>query len=110
VTLGVYYLYGYGLEDTDQARHGHFVSFRSSFTNVRLSNQLYLRFNPQLYYLKQDARDGFFVASSLALAKTDFPFSIATTMNKAIKTDLVVKDFDWNVSVIYSFHEEYVRK
>lgn len=106
VSIGMYYLYAHGLEEKNQTRITHFLSFRTNFTNIKLSNQIYLKFNPQVFYLKTDASDGFFVASSLGLAKGVFPISISTTMNKAIQTDIAVKDFDWNVSLIYSFNKD----
>jgi hypothetical protein len=34
--------------------------FRTNFTNIRLSEQFFMRFNPQIYYLKMDKDDGFY--------------------------------------------------
>jgi hypothetical protein len=44
------------------------------------------------------------------MAKRNSPFSISSMMNKAIKTDIAGKDFNWNISLAYSFGKSYVRQ
>jgi hypothetical protein len=109
VSISMFYLYALGLQK-NQTRHTNFLSLRSNITNIKISNQLYMRFNPQVYYLQMDNNDGFYFASSLALAKRNFPLSIASTMNKAISSDIIAKDFDWNISLIYSFNGRFIRQ
>jgi hypothetical protein len=109
ISVGMFYLYGHSLE-SDAAQNNLFISFRTSFSNIKISNQYFLRFNPQIFYLKSDKNDGFYTSANLTMAKRNFPFSISSMMNKAIKTDIKGKDFDWNVSLVYSFGKKYVRK
>ncbi|MFN7115380.1 MAG: hypothetical protein ACK4TA_01195 [Saprospiraceae bacterium] len=109
ISLGLYYLYSVGLEK-ELTKDNHFVSLQTSFNNIPLTKQYYLRFNPQLYYLKLDQRDGFYVAGGLTLARQNCPFSLAALTNKAIDSNIAAKDFDWNISLVYSFNHHFVRQ
>jgi hypothetical protein len=104
VSLGVFYLYAYGFGDA--IRHTNFVSLRANFANIPLSKSLYMRVSPQLLYLKLDAKDGLYFTSSLTLAKRNFPLSISSLINKPIKTSIAGKDFDWNVSLVYTVDKQ----
>lgn len=107
LSVGVYYLYSHGLEK-EITKHTHFLALRSNLSGIKLSDQLFMRFNPQIYYLKADEKDGFYVTATLSLAKRNFPISISSILNKTIKSEVPAsKDFIWNVSLIYSFHKIY---
>jgi hypothetical protein len=105
ISLGVFYLYAYGFGDA--TRHTNFVSLRANFSNIPLSKSLYLRFNPQLLYLRLDTKDGYYFASNLTLAKRNFPLSISSIINKPLSTRIAGKDFDWNVSLVYTFDKQF---
>jgi hypothetical protein len=108
ISIGMYYLYGRGLE-ANSFRNGHFITLNSNFSNVRLSNQLYMQFTPQVFYLKLDEQDGFYVTSTVTLSKRNFPFSLQSIINKTIKSNIAgSKDLVWNATLIYSFNKEYV--
>ncbi|MBF9252938.1 hypothetical protein I2I11_06520 [Pontibacter sp. 172403-2] len=110
ISLGLYYLYSRGIEK-DVVRNTHFLSLRSSFANIRLSEQYFMRFTPQVYYLKADMQHGFYVNPTLVLAKRNFPFSVSSTFNKTIKTSIPAsRNALWNVSLIYSFNKEYIQR
>ncbi len=110
ISIGIYYLYGYGIEK-DAIKNGHYLALRSNFTNIKLTKQFFLRFNPQFYYLKMDENDGFYLSSTLTLARRNFPLSISSLINKTIQTEIPAgKNFVWNVSLTYSFNKEYVEK
>lgn len=102
MNLGPYYIYARGLEN-DIARNSNFISFRTNFSNIRLTDKYSLRLMAQVYYLKIDARDGFYVNSTLSLNRQNFPFSVSTTLNKTIQSDIPGGDFLWNISLTYSF-------
>jgi hypothetical protein len=109
-SIGVYYFYGYGL-DKDVIRNTHMFSLRSSFSNIKISKQLYMRFNPQVYYLRMADKDGVYFSSSLTIAKRNFPLSVSALINKTIQTEISAgKSFLWNVSLAYSFNKDYVEK
>jgi hypothetical protein len=110
VSVGMYYLYSRGF-DPNVPNNTHFLTLNSSFADIKLTNQFFMRVSPQLYYLKQDAQDGFYVTSVFSLAKRNSPFSLSAIVNKTIQTDIAAsKDFVWSANLIYSFHKEYVRK
>ena len=110
ISIGLYYMYGHGIEK-DAIRNTHFLALRSNFSNIKLTKQFFLRFNPQIYYLKMDKKDGFYFSSTLTLARINFPLSISSLINKNIQTEIPAdKDFVWNVSLIYSFNKEYIER
>jgi hypothetical protein len=109
-SIGIYYFYGYGF-GRDVIRNTNMFSMRTNFSNIRLSKQVYIRFNPQVYYLKMADKDGVYFSSSLTLARRNFPITVSTLINKTIQTEIAEgKNFLWNVSLSYSFNKEYVEK
>jgi hypothetical protein len=110
ISIGIYYLYGYSFEK-DAIRNVHYLTLNAGFSYIRLPYQFYVKFTPQVYYLKMDEQDGFYVSSVLTLANRKFPLSVSTLMNKIIQTDITAsQNFVWNVSLIYTFKKEYVEK
>lgn len=108
VGIGLYHIYSHGIEK-ELIRHSNFISMRSSFSNIKLTNQFYLRFNPQVYYLRLDENGGFYFNSTLTLARRGFPLSISSQINKTIQSDLSIgEDFLWNVTLVYSFNKRFV--
>lgn len=109
ISIGIYYIFGLGLEKVDQTRHTHFISLRSSFNQIRLTEQFYLKWNPQVYYLNMDGKDGVYVAQSLSLAHKKLPVSVSTMMNKTLQSEVPTRDFDWNISLVYSSRNQLVK-
>jgi hypothetical protein len=102
VGVGAYYLYSRGL-DPDVAKNTHFLAVRSTLSNVPRSDGYFVRFVPQAYYLKQDAKDGFYGNAVLTLGKRDLPLFIGAQVNRPIQTSILEGDeFIWNVSLSYS--------
>lgn len=110
VSLSLHYLYSRGLE-RDITKNTHFISLRSSFPNISITDQYFLRFNPQIYYLIMDERDGFYVNSTISLVRRDFPIYLSSQINTPLTTDIPSDTrVLWNISMIYNFGREYVRK
>lgn len=107
-SIGMYLLRGHGF-DKGGVQDSYYAGVRAAITNVNLTKQLFLKFTPQVYYLKTDDHDGAYMTNTLTLAMRNFPISISNIVNKAIQTDIPGKDFNWNVSVVYSFDKNYVR-
>ena len=104
ISVGIYYLYSHGL-DAGTIGNTHFLTFNTNFANIRLSNQFFMRINPQVYYLKLDAQDGFYFTSSFTVAKKNFPLFISAIINKEINSNITgSKNFLWNATLTYSFH------
>ena len=68
VSVGLYYLYGRGL-DQGTIKNGHFLTINANFSHIKLGNKFFARFIPQIYYLNQDGKDGFYYTTSLTLVK-----------------------------------------
>ena len=109
VSIGLYLLRGHGF-DKGGVQDSYFAGFRSTITNINITKQLFLKFNPQVYYLKTDDKDGVYFTNTLTLAMRNFPLSISNIVNKAIQSEIPAKDFDWNVSLVYSFDKNYIRR
>ena len=109
VSVGLYYLYSRGL-DYGTTRNGHFLTINANFSHIKLGEQFFARFIPQIYYLNQDEKDGFYYTTSLTLVKRNFPVSFQSMTNKIIHTNIPgSEDFLLNFSLIYSFSKNYVQ-
>jgi len=109
ITIGSYYLYSHGIESS-AIQNTHFLTLNSSFSNIKLSKELAMRVSPQVYYLKMDSKDGFFVSSTLTLSKKNSPISISALINKVIRTDIATKNFVWNATIGYSFNNKFTKQ
>ncbi|HZK95365.1 MAG TPA: hypothetical protein VFC67_14250 [Prolixibacteraceae bacterium] len=110
ISIGMYYLYSRGI-DHGTTRNTHFLTLNTSFSDIRLSKQFYMKFTPQVYYLKMDQLDGVYFTSALTLANRKIPLSISSVINKIIQTNITAsQNFVWNVSLIYAFNKKYVER
>ena len=109
ISMGIYYLYSHGL-DAGTIGNTNFITFNTNFSNIKITDQFFIGFNPQFYYLKLDAQDGFYFTSTLTAAKKNFPLSVSSTINKIINTNITgSKNFVWNVSLVYAFNKKYLK-
>lgn len=107
--VGMYYLKGFGLQN-DAIKSSHFLTFNTTFSNIKLGGGTSLQFTPQVYYLKLDQEDGIFYTHTMSLSKKNVPFLLQSTINKNIKTNITGGDrFQWNVTLFYSFNRKYGR-
>jgi hypothetical protein len=107
ISVGMYYLFSHGV-DEGTINNTHFVTFNTNFSKIKLSESYSMSFVPQIYYLKMDSKNGYYFTSSLSFANKNCPFSIATVINKAVKTDIGGKDFNWNISLNYHLNKKIV--
>lgn len=102
LSIGAYYLYSHGL-DRQAFQNTHFVGARANLTNVPISDQVFIQFAPQLYYLWMDREDGVYVSSTLTLGSRRLPLAVSTLINSPIQSSIEGgQDFLWNVSLTYS--------
>jgi len=110
ISIGAYYMYVYGVEK-DAIKNTHYLALRTAFSNIKLSKQFFMGFNPSVYFLKMDENHGFYSNATLTFAKRDCPLTFSTLINKTIHTGIPVgKDFLWNVSLTYSFNGIYLKQ
>lgn len=109
ISIGPYYMYIHGFEK-NTTLNTHLVALRSNFSNIKLSDQFFIRFNPQVYFLKMDEYDGFYLNATITLARRNFPLSVSSLINKTIQTEIPVgEDFFWNLSLIYTFNNRFTK-
>ena len=105
--FGMYYLNGHGLQD-DGPKNTHFVTFNTSFTGLPLGGDYVFNFNPNIYYLKVDKEDGFYLSGAAGIVNKKSPISLMGSYNKEIHTNITgSKYFDWNISLTYRINNRY---
>lgn len=109
VSVGMYLLQGHGFQN-DAVQNSNFIGARANFSDLKLTERIFMRITPQLYYLRTDDLDGFYATYTLHIEMKEFPLSISNIVNKAIHSEIPAKDFDWNVSLVYTLEKDYVRK
>lgn len=107
-SISLFCLYAKGVSD-DATNHTALVSLRSVST-IPLGKNLSFRINSQLFYLKLDAKDGYYFASNFTFLSKKTPFYLSSTINKPLKTDIAGKSFDWNISLGYSLDRKLIVK
>jgi len=109
ISVGVYYLRGHAFQ-----KHGpqdtNFLSLQGNFTQIKLVGKAYFSFSPQVFYLKVDTDDGFYVNATTTFGVREFPLTISGIVNKAIESEIPAKDFDWNISLVYTLDKKYILK
>lgn len=106
ISIGPYYIYANGISE-GTVQNSNFISFRAIFSNINLSDNYYMKLYAQVYFLKLDDVDGFYVNSTLSFNRRNFPFSISSTINKSIDSTIPGDDFLWNINLTYSFNTLY---
>jgi hypothetical protein len=100
IIIGVYYQHSQGFNSI--LRQSHFVGLNCSFSNIDLGEKFFMKAMPEVYYLKNDNKDGFYTTSTFTFAKKDSPFFISSVINKKIQSNIAGHDFLWNLSLTYS--------
>ncbi|GLU45373.1 hypothetical protein [Allomuricauda sp. NBRC 101325] len=102
IDVGLYYLHGRGFDDG--VKQTNFFVLTATFNNLYFTDKYYLNITPQTYFLATDDLQGYYAAAFLSLKRKDFPLYFASTLNKALDTEISPEDdFTWNISLVYSF-------
>ncbi|MEI7587815.1 hypothetical protein [Runella sp.] len=110
ISIGLYYLYSHGV-DAGTVKNTHFITLNGNFSNIKISKQFFMRFTPLVYYLKQDAHEGFYASSTITFSRKNFPLSLSAIFNKTIRSNILgSKNFVWNVTLTYAFSKKYVEQ
>lgn len=110
ISAGFYYLFSHGI-DAGTIKNSNFLIFNFNFTNIKISDRFFARLTPQVYYLKQDSRNGYYFTSSLGIARKNFPLSVSGLINQRLSGNIAAtEDFIWSLSIIYSFSKNYIPK
>ncbi|MBM3178635.1 MAG: hypothetical protein FJZ78_11595 [Bacteroidetes bacterium] len=107
-TVGIYYLTSAGMDKGTVGRT-HFLTFNSNIGNVKLPGKLLLRFIPQIYYLKMDRNDGYYLTTNTILSRKGFPVTLSAVTNHTFTSEIPnSKPFNWNVSLTWMVNKKYV--
>ena len=102
IKVGMYYLYAFGFDDS--SKHTHFLVFNTFFPSIPISKKINFEIFSNIYYLKMDELEGSYFSSTFRLTKKNSHFSFESIINKMIDSEILPdRDFDWNVSLVYSF-------
>ena len=104
-SLGLYYLGSKGLTK-DIVQNTTFLAVRSVI-RMNLSKRFTLGLIPQAYYLKMDDKEGTYINATVNLYKKDFPVSLNVITSKALKTQIIGKDFLWSIGLVYNINNKY---
>ena len=109
VSIGLYYLRGHAFQEHGP-QDSNFLSLQGSLSKIKIAGKAYFNFNPQVFYLKVDAEDGYYVNAAAALGFQGFPVTLSGIVNKAIQSTIPSRDFDWSISLVYTLDKEFVVK
>jgi hypothetical protein len=87
-----------------------FVALGTSHTNLSITKKFFLNAKPQLFYLKMNEKDGYFASGSFLIGKKNFPISLGSIISKKIISEIEVDNWIWNISLVYSFNNEFVKR
>jgi hypothetical protein len=107
ISVSAYYLRGRAFQ-----KHGpqntNFLTLQSNFNKIKLAGKAYVNFNPQVFYLKVDAEDGYYVNATTVFGFEDFPLTLSGIVNKAIRSSIAARDFDWSLNLVYTLDKHFV--
>lgn len=108
ISVGLYYLHSSGIENYT-TRNYDFITLNCNFSHLRLTDNYFIKFNPQVYFLKLDQQHGYYATAAITLARKACPLSLQAIATQAMNSSIVTKsNFVWNVSLIYSFKKNFL--
>jgi len=112
ISFGIYYIHGFGLEKEGQTKNTDFFSLRMGFGDFQIVDNWFFRWDPQVYFIRMDDLEGFYTAQSITLKNKKFPVSLSSLMNISLEAEneIPAKNFDWNISLIYSFNTSFKKQ
>lgn len=104
-SVGLQYMIARGYDIVNEDIQ-HFLSLNAHFSNIKISESMYLEISPQVFYLATfGPGKGYYAATGIKISKTNFPLSFSTVMNKTLSSDIAGKDFLWNMTLTYNFRK-----
>ncbi len=107
-SISLFCLYAKGI--SDDAVNNTAVAMLRAVSNIPLNKNTNFRINPQLFYLMLDQNEGTYLASNFSLTSKKTPFFLGASFNKALKTEIGGKPFNWNISLGYSLERKLLVK
>ncbi|SOE20308.1 hypothetical protein SAMN06298216_0801 [Spirosomataceae bacterium TFI 002] len=104
----VYYLYANG-RDVGTPKNTHYLAYILGVSNLKVSENLSFNVIPQVFYLRTGGKEGYYFSSALQVKKQGWPVHLGAMMNKSIRSEINAKDFNWNLSLHYTFRSKFNR-
>ena len=105
--IGVYLFYTYGIEEFI-TKNTYMVSFRPGISNIPVAKNTTARITPEVYYLKMDDNEGFYLNARLSVSNRNFPVSLSALVNKPLESNIPSEyDLLWHVALTYAFGGNY---
>lgn len=102
----IMYLEGHGLQSFGP-KFTNVLFLNTSITNIGLSENVKLHLFPSVSFLYTDGYRGDYLTLTTTLAHNKIPFSLQSTINQTIKSDVPNNlNFMWNVGVNYNFNRD----
>lgn len=109
ISIGLYYLQSHGFKGASTITT-QFLTINANFSRIPVTKDIYFKFQPQVFVLRMDDKHGYYTSATITLMSQKLPLSIQSIVNKAIDTAIPSKDFIWNLSLIYAYNNQYVRR
>ena len=106
VAVGAYYLLAHGISEGAN-KWTNFVTLNATISNIPMGKDTFLRIYPQVYFLDIDHVEGFYATATFTLTNKNLPFTLSSIINRKLKSDIVSKDFIWNVQLAYTFNKRF---
>jgi hypothetical protein len=107
--VGIFYMVSHGFDNS--VRNTHFVQFNAFLPKLKMGKGYFMQATPSVFYLKQDALDGFYASSIFRLGKDHFPFALESITSAIIDSRIFPdRKFIWNVSIFYNFSHQYIKQ
>lgn len=106
-SLGMYYLRGHGFQQHGP-QNSHFLALQGNFSKLKLAGKTYFSFQPQVFYLKVDAQDGYYANATTTLGVFGFPLTLSGIVNKAMTSSIPARNFDWSLNLVYTLDKHFV--
>ena len=109
IGVSTMYLKGHGFQKSGP-QNSNALFLNTAITNIGLSKNLRLNLFPSIFFIRMDSYHGGYFTATGVLAHKKLPFSISSTINQTIKTELPGnKNFMWNVGLNYNFRKTLIR-
>ncbi len=108
-TIGMYYLSSFSWINAP-IKQTQFITMNAVLNNIKLIGDFRLRLFPQIYYLKMDALEGTYMTENVTISHRKSPFFINSILNQKFSSTIPGKDFNWNISLGYSFNTDWLKK
>lgn len=99
-SLGLHILASKGL-DKYAIKKSIFTSLQPRFPSIRISDNYFLGFFPQLFYLVLDDKSGVYYSQMLSFNRKKLPLYISSVFTYKIKSDIAGDKTVWNLGLNY---------